>query len=108
MPELTLTIPPDKTTLADRLLYAEQVREKLRREHNAWGAAFERGVIMKAEWEAYLKDDYEPRDNAVGNAILGLRAEPKDAARAASDDALKSIVLATTFQVTAEAKALGD
>ena len=80
-----LILPPDKITLDAKLEYCELVREKLRREHNAMGALFTDGKITEAEWEAYKRDVFSPKNTATSEAILAVRQVPKDAARALDD-----------------------
>lgn len=98
--EKELVIPPAKVSLADRLAYCEQVREKLRREHNAQGALFRDGKLTEAEWEAYKRDVFGPKNTATSNAILAIRQEPKTAARALADDsaAMLAVDLDATFR----------
>ena len=97
---LTLVIPGHLTAFYDRLRFAELVREKVRRAHNVVGAAFREGEITEAEWETYKKETFSPRNHATTDAILALRAEPKDAVRALSDQTaeLTSISLVEVFK----------
>ena len=85
MTDKELPIPPVKTTLDAKLYWCELVREKLRREHNAKGADFRDGKLTKEQWEAYLSDDFGPKNTATSEAILAVRAVPKTDARAKDD-----------------------
>jgi len=83
---LILQIPSELTTFDERLSYAECVREKLRREHNAMGAKFRDGKLSQAEWDQYRNEVFAPRNYATTDAILSVRNEVKSDARELPDD----------------------
>jgi hypothetical protein len=103
MPDLDLKIPPDRLTLDAKLTFCEIVREKLRREHNAQGLLFATGKLSKAAWEAYLANEFVPKNDATSVSLLAVRATPKDAARALADSApaMLAVDLKTVFAAKA-------
>jgi len=96
---VVLDIPRELVTLDERLRFCEVVREKLRRTHNDWGASYAAGRISEQEWQKFLATAFDPCNRAVDTAILALRAEPKEAARALADDAkeMQAVDLSTCF-----------
>jgi len=90
---LVLQMPKELITLDERLRFCEVVREKLRRTHNDWGALYAAGRISEQEWQKFLATMFDPCNRAVDTAILALRAEPKEAARALPDDDKEMVVV---------------
>jgi hypothetical protein len=97
---LNLRMPAELSTFEDRYSYGERVRERLRRLHNEKGTDFREGRISRAEWEAFLAEEFDPKNSAVTDAVLGLRAEVKDAARNLADDSAEmlDVDLDTAFE----------
>lgn len=64
------TYPTDCKTASEKTEYCYILQEKLRAEHNAKGADYRNGVITKAQWDAYLKDSFEPKQRTISRSIL--------------------------------------
>ena len=85
MAELRLVMPPEKTDALAQLRYVEAAREALRREHNALRSELDAGTLSRADWDAYLKGDFQPRSWAIDGARSEILAELKAEARASKD-----------------------
>lgn len=64
--------------VALKYAYTYIVMELLRLRHNEEGAKFRNSEITKAEWDTFLRDWYEPREETVVSDLLELRQACKD------------------------------
>ena len=72
-----LKIPPLVIESKDKLVYAYQMQEKLRIEHNVMGEKYRNGEITHEEWREWLNDYYEPKSTAIVSIILEAREQIK-------------------------------
>ena len=84
--KLKLKIHNQYNTTLKRLRFVELAREKVRREHNKMGDRFRGGAITKSEWEEYKTETFGPRNMAVTESLLAIRAEVKDEVRLLPDN----------------------
>jgi len=66
-------VPNAVKNTALKYAYTYIVKELLRLRHNQEGAKFRAGQITKEEWETFVKDWYDPRDDTVTTDLLELR-----------------------------------
>jgi len=76
-PDLNKTIdniPKDCITNLDKVEFWHIADEKLRLEHNAVGARFRAGELTRAQWRAYVRDEFEPRSKKIHLKLNKARA----------------------------------
>jgi hypothetical protein len=74
---LSVAVPISLDTGAKKLFYYYELQEKLRILHNQKGEDFRNGVITKDEWEKWLKEYFDPRQEAIIKGILEERENAK-------------------------------
>jgi len=79
MAKLRLKYPATALSYTQKFLFAQIAYERLRQLHNAKGADFRAGKITKKEWEEWINEYFEPRHNAIIEAILEGRAKMRQA-----------------------------
>ena len=57
--------------------YCLQMKEKLRLEHNAKGQEFKDKKITQEQWDAYLKDEFFPKDVKLSTCVVYARQSIK-------------------------------
>ena len=60
-----LKYPVSATTTNEKLEFCYIAQEKLRLEHNAKGKDHKDGKISDAEWKAYLKNEFDPKQSLI-------------------------------------------
>ncbi len=73
MPIKTVIVPDSIKTDEDKLEYYYRAQELLRLEHNVNGARFRDKEITLTEWEAYLRGDFNPKNQALSEALAPLK-----------------------------------
>ncbi len=62
---MAITFPGDCTHSGDHMEYLARLKEKLRLEHNVEGEKVRSGKISRAEFDAWLEADWEPRQRKM-------------------------------------------
>src|SRR3990167_8175105 len=57
--------PAEVDTDIEKLEFSSRAEELLRLEHNVMGARFRDGEITLAQWNRYVKEDFEPRSKKI-------------------------------------------
>ena len=75
-------VPPiECATSEDRTAFFYRAQELLRLEHNKIGKDFREKKITAKEWQAYLRDVFEPTSDEIVGGILTARQMLKTSTR---------------------------
>lgn len=66
---MRIVYPINCNTEASRLSFCYRLDELLRLRHNAMGQKYRDGLITEAEWNIFLKNEFEPKSMAIHQDI---------------------------------------
>ena len=68
--DLIIKFPTDVISDENKIGYLYKAQEELRLLHNQKGDDFRNGIITKDEWETFLKNVFNPRQEALSVEII--------------------------------------
>lgn len=74
---LTLVYPPAADTNFKKYYVCYRIQQKLQDVHNTWGAKYRNNEITEAEWNQFINEWFDPREELTLNEILRIRTLAK-------------------------------